>query len=373
VKRVAFVLPRLVGGGAERATLNLIAELSGWDAVILVEHEGGELRHHVLAREVEVIGPARLGRSERIIKLGRALRRHRADLVVPVLSPVVGAAAARAAGVPVLQWLNAPVSTVPYVRESGIRGVAARLAIRRALEASAVAAVATPPLAREWIAVGAVPERLGALANPVPFDEIEPRAPDTVPREEARLALVARLSEEKGHDLALRALAELCRQRPARLLVAGSGPLEARLRRRAGELEVAGHVEWLGFVEDAPGLIRSCDALVVASQYEGLGTVLLEGLACGTPIVATDVPHGPAFVLGGGRFGTLVRPGDPHALAAGIARVLDARPLTSTAIAASRERAAQFATRRVAERFCALAEFAGAPTPSIPPALRTWP
>ncbi len=67
------------------------------------------------------------------------------------------------------------------------------------------------------------------------------------------------------------------------------------------------------------------ELLVLSSDFEGLGMVLLEAMACGTPVVSTDCPHGPNELLTGPLAGWLVPPGDPHALAERIHQALEAR------------------------------------------------
>jgi len=66
--------------------------------------------------------------------------------------------------------------------------------------------------------------------------------------------------------------------------------------------------------------------LVLSSIYEGLPCVLMEALACGTPVVCTDCPYGPRQILQDGRYGTLVPVGDPSAMAKAIAAALDEAP-----------------------------------------------
>src|SRR5690606_4782698 len=80
-----------------------------------------------------------------------------------------------------------------------------------------------------------------------------------------------------------------------------------------------------GFVENVLPLIRQSQVLVLPSDYEGFGNVLVEAIACGTQVVATDCPHGPSEILDGGTYGQLVPTGDAVALEAAIRTVLENR------------------------------------------------
>jgi glycosyltransferase involved in cell wall biosynthesis len=145
---------------------------------------------------------------------------------------------------------------------------------------------------------------------------------------------VGRLVWEKGHQDALRALAALRRglvgeppRDDVRLLIVGDGPERGRLRAYASELGVADDVEFRATVpyDAMPALYRTASALVLASLptkawEEQFGMVLVEAMACGTPIVATTTGAIPELLAG---HGTLVAPGDWR----GMARALIAGPL----------------------------------------------
>ena len=109
------------------------------------------------------------------------------------------------------------------------------------------------------------------------------------------LASVGHLIERKGHDLVVEALPALP---DARLLIAGSGPEEGRLRALAARLGVAGRVEFLGALpqQRLRTLYSGADALVLASSREGWANVLLEAMACGAPVVASNVWGTPEVV-----------------------------------------------------------------------------
>jgi glycosyltransferase involved in cell wall biosynthesis len=97
------------------------------------------------------------------------------------------------------------------------------------------------------------------------------------------------LSREKGFDVLLRALAA-CIDIPWCLEVLGQGPEETQLRALARSLGLCERVRWAGFVANPYPWLRAADALLLSSRYEGLPNVVLEALACGTPVIATPVP-----------------------------------------------------------------------------------
>jgi glycosyltransferase involved in cell wall biosynthesis len=168
---------------------------------------------------------------------------------------------------------------------------------------------------------GLDPERISVLPNPAP------QVPPLPSREELRkqldldgpaLAFAGRLGIQKSLAVALEALAAT----PGVLLViAGDGPERERLERRAGELDLDSRVRFLGSVsrDEVLGVFRAADASLLSSSWENFPHSVVEALAVGTPVIATDV-GGVSEVLRDGENGLLVRPGDPVALAEAIRR-----------------------------------------------------
>src|SRR5690606_37626457 len=129
------------------------------------------------------------------------------------------------------------------------------------------------------------------------------------------LVAAGRLVPQKNFPLLLAAFAQLRAQRPARLLILGEGRERPRLEAAAHELGIAADVALPGHVDNPYAAYARASLFVLSSDWEGLPTVLIEALACGCPIVATDCPSGPAEILQGGRYGSLVPMGDAAALA----------------------------------------------------------
>jgi glycosyltransferase involved in cell wall biosynthesis len=182
--------------------------------------------------------------------------------------------------------------------------------------------------------------------------DLEPRAAEPLPEPRPSAPLIVacgRLVAQKDFATLLSALARL-ETRPAPVLwLLGEGPLEGELQAHARALGVAERVRFLGFRDNPFPFMAAADVFALSSRWEGFANVLVEALACGTPVVASDCPYGPREILDGGRHGTLVKVGDP----ADLARALDA------ALSAGKTPARRAACRARAQVFDAAASARG--------------
>jgi glycosyltransferase involved in cell wall biosynthesis len=112
-------------------------------------------------------------------------------------------------------------------------------------------------------------------------------------------------------------------QRPARLLILGEGERRAELTALIEAQRLTGDVALPGFEPNPFRYMRRAAVLALSSLHEGLPGVLIQAMACGTPVVSTDCPSGPVEILDNGRWGRLVPVGHADAMAAGIAAALD--------------------------------------------------
>jgi glycosyltransferase involved in cell wall biosynthesis len=139
---------------------------------------------------------------------------------------------------------------------------------------------------------------------------------------------VGRTTFQKDFATLLRAFARVREGRPARLAIIGESNEKqtARLRELAAELGVQDDFELMGYRANPLPYMARAAVFVLSSRYEGFPNVLLEAMACGTPVVSTDCPSGPSEILDGGAYGALVPVADEAALAAAITATLDAPP-----------------------------------------------
>jgi glycogen(starch) synthase len=173
----------------------------------------------------------------------------------------------------------------------------------------------------------------------------DPLPPSTRPR----VLYVGRLHAQKGVQTLLRAVPLL--RSDVDVVVIGDGPHRAELERLAGELGVGDRVRFLGFLhhDRVPDALRAADLLVMPSRYEELGSTLLEAMAAGLPVVASNTGGIPS-VVEDGVTGRLVEPDDVASFARAIDEVVgdaDARALMS---AYALERAGAFEWPALAER-----------------------
>ncbi|HKP79519.1 MAG TPA: glycosyltransferase [Phenylobacterium sp.] len=184
-------------------------------------------------------------------------------------------------------------------------------------------------LRRRLLALGAPPERTLVLRNGVDLRLFHPRdravARAALGLEGFTLLCVGSLIPRKGHDLVLAALAQLP---DCNLVVAGDGPRRAELESQARRLGVQGRVRFLGEIAhaDLPDIYAAADVLLLASTREGWANVLLESMACGTPVVATDV-NGAGEVVRRPAAGMLMPDRTPECLVATLDRLRGDMPV----------------------------------------------
>lgn len=164
------------------------------------------------------------------------------------------------------------------------------------------------------------PERVRVVPNGVDHEVFAPAARTW---RDVRLLFVGRLVPNKGAEDAIRAFAGIRRERPSvTLTVVGDGPQRSELEALTRRLGVWGSVRFAGFTPDVAPYLRDADVLLRPTRTEGMPLSVLEAMACGVCVVASDVP-GNAGLIEDGRTGVLVPVGDRRALQAAIGRVAD--------------------------------------------------
>ena len=158
---------------------------------------------------------------------------------------------------------------------------------------------------------------------------------------------VGRLAPQKEFTTLLRAFAQVVACRPARLVILGEGPERLNLCEYAESLGITQYVDMPGFRVNPLAYMSKSNVFALSSRFEGLPTVLIEAMACGTPVVSTDCRSGPGEILEGGKWGHLVPVGDWRAMAEAILDSLD-NPIPSDQLIA---RASAFSADAAIDRY----------------------
>lgn len=195
------------------------------------------------------------------------------------------------------------------------------------------------------------------IQNPVDTDKIDEQARESLSHpwfsEDIPVVLgVGRFEEFKQFWMLLAAFEKLTRRIDAKLVLLGDGSRKQELVQQAEASGIEEDIDFVGLVSNPYKYMRRANLLAHSSRYEGFGLVLVEALACGTPVVATDCPGGPSDILNDGEFGELVDVGDPEGLADAMARTLENPPDPDRLM----ERAQHYRVDKVADRYAEVIE-----------------
>jgi glycosyltransferase involved in cell wall biosynthesis len=332
--RVLQVITSLARGGAEHHLLLLAAgqAAAGHEVHVAGLKEPSELAPAFAAAGVtaHALGLRRYGEIGPVRRLRALVQRVRPDLVHAHLPPaeLYARAALLGSRLPLVITRHNDERFAPIVFE--------RL-LSRWCAARAVQVICISEAVRRWTVADRRGPRLDAARaavvryalDPAPFAQAAPAA--DLAGDGPLVGTLARLVPQKGLDVLLEAFARV--SPPARLVIAGEGPLRDALARRAEQPDLAGRVSLLGPRRDTASVLAALDLFVLPSRWEGFGLVLLEAMAARRAIVATRVSAIPEVVVEG-ETGLLVPPDDAPALAAAIGALL-ADPARRAAMGAS--------------------------------------
>ncbi|HZY45927.1 MAG TPA: glycosyltransferase, partial [Anaerolineae bacterium] len=206
------------------------------------------------------------------------------------------------------------------------------------------------------------PRRVHVIYNPIDLAALQDRSHSAPPHpwlaenDPPTLIAAGRLVPQKGFDLLLHALTRIKAERFVRLIVLGEGPDRSMLEKLRDDLGLRAVVEFPGFQSNIAAFYSRAATFVLASRYEGFGNVLVEAMACGTPVVSFRCPSGPDEIIEHEQSGLLVPPEDVAALSAAIMRVLGDRALADLLRRGGLARAKTFDAPIIAAQYADLIE-----------------
>lgn len=333
-QRVCIYVPSLHGGGAERMMVNLANDIAsrGFAVDLVLAEAAGPYLAEVAPRVVVVdLGARSVIRS--LPGLARHLSSSRPDVLISALSHanVVAILARLWSRVPArLVISERSVVVAPGMPASSEKDRVVRLLMKLLYpQADRIVAISRGVQDDLEKLIGVPREKLKTIYNPVVTDDLPELASRPCPHpwlspERVPVILGAgRLTEQKDFASLVRAFAVVRKHRDCRLVILGEGKQRGQLESLIQELNLSDDILLPGFQRNPFSWMSRVDVFVFSSIFEGLGGVLIQAMACGTPVVSTDCPSGPAEILENGRWGRLVPVGDVATLAIAIEATLD--------------------------------------------------
>lgn len=337
--KIALFLHDLRAGGAERASVRLANAISreGHDVdLVLINRVGCEAFFIELDDSVRIVELPQTRTLTSIIGFRSYIADQVPDLVVSALTHINVCA--------LIGWClsaNRPrITVVEHGQFSRERAKPMSVFVRIAYSlapwlyplANVVAAVSEGARDDLVRSTGLDPKHVSVLYNPVVSENLKEASltpidhPWFEENECPVILAVGALRSEKNFPLLIRAFNVLRESRKARLVIIGNGPEMAKIETCAYSSRYSADIALLGFDANPYKYMRRAAVLALSSDHEALPTVLIEAMACGTPVASTDCPTGPSEILLNGKLGELSDPGDPRELACALERALSSPP-----------------------------------------------
>ena len=348
-RKVAFLIHDLRDGGAERITVSLANGVAarGFEVDLVLVNEKGKQSYF---ESIEPSVRVRSLKQTRTLTSALGFRDYfndaNPDVVISALthinvSAVIGRLLAR--NKPRLVVVEHNQMSKNIGRKKGFVRLAYAV-VPRVYRLADLIGVVSGGVKSDFVALTGIPaDRVEVLYNPVVTPELrhqcreEPDHPWFRKGEPPVILGIGRLTEQKNFPMLIEAFTALRKHRDARLMFLGQGADRVELEAQAKATGFGDDIAFPGFVDNPFAYMSSAAVVALSSNWEGLPTVLIEAMACGTPVISTDCPSGPAEILKEGELAPLTPVGDVPAFTRSLHDVMDQKPDVDRLIARANE------------------------------------
>ncbi|GAQ00038.1 glycosyltransferase [Leptolyngbya sp. NIES-2104] len=348
---IAIFVPSLAIGGAQRVALNLAHALvdRGFNVDLVLQEAGGAFLNQVDAR-VRIINFTSPGIVGRFCGLKQYFQREQPTVLLSILDNInVASFAKHVSGVSTRVIVSLHINLPEPVEDlkTWIKPFLIRYSYRLADGIVAVSSGVAKSIAS---ITGISLQQIHVIPNPITMPSIELNKISHPWLEPGQLPVIlgaGRLVKDKDFGTLIRAFAIVRQQLPCRLMILGDGEQRPQLEALIRQMDIDSCVALPGFVENPYPYMAGASVFVLSSVIEAFGNVLVESMAVGTPVVATNCGSGPTEILEAGKYGRLVSIANPNELAEGILATLR-DPLNAELL---KQRAKAFAIERIIHQY----------------------
>lgn len=366
-KRLLCFTSSLDGGGAEKHLLRLIASMDQtvFETSLAIARTGGAFEY-LLPVDVPLY-PLSKGKyksstvrmAQAVKPLRRLIQEIKPDILYSVMdyANIVALMASKdleCAPVRVLSVQNTPSQA--YLRPGNYMGRIFVKMMRSLYPQSDKIVALSQGVARDLLhVVPNISEQLQVIYNAGVdielLQSLDESIEEELPSDKPLIVACGSLTEQKGFDYLLEAFATIQQILPACLWIIGEGSKRAELEEKIRKLKLLDSVRLLGFKSNPYKYMAAAEVFVLSSLWEGFGNVVVEAMASGAAVVATDCPHGPGEIITDGVTGLLVPPANSSSLAQAVIRLLKDSELRNKLSQNGRSRSRDFDAKVIAYQY----------------------
>ena len=312
-KKVLFYMFNLAGGGAERTIVNIVNNMdnSKFEVVLVIGSKSNNDYLNLVNKNIKIIYLQSYRHRQSLLKLSKTIRKEKPDLLFSTLN--------KNNIILIISKLLAFKRIPTIVREANNRTQAGRVSRINKLftfilynyfsdKVISLSKGVKDDLVKNF---NIKKNKIEVIYNPVDLKNINKLKKEKVcaldlATDEKLIIAVGKLGEQKDYSTLFRAFQVVSNNMKVKLIILGKGPEENKLKALCQDLVIEKKVLFMGFKDNPYKYIRKADVFVLTSKWEGFGHVIVEAMAVGTPVIATDCNSGPAEIIEDDKYGILV-------------------------------------------------------------------
>lgn len=364
--KIAFFLPTLGGGGAERNVVNLVNNLDRkkYTPYFVLGKVKGVFINKI-PKEISIIDLDSSSNLGLFFKLIRYFHKEQPDVFVSAFPNIniisIIARIFSGAKTKIVITEQNTLSLFRLTARNFTRRLIARFLlpylVRFIYPRADVIVCVSKGVADDLSEIIRSPKEIRVIYNPVVEKRIYDLAEESIEhpwfsdKKTPIILAVGRLVKAKDYPNLFQTFALILKKQPVHLVVLGRGSEKTKLERLSQKLGISENIAFLGFQENPFKYMARASIFVLSSFQEGFGNVLVEAMACGTPVISTNCKSGPSEIIEDGKSGILVPVADQEALAAAIFKVLNNPSLDYKLSEQGKKRAEHFSIGKSVKKY----------------------